>query len=249
MFRNQIINTNPDIDFMKQPIFLGEDLNIQRYDTYKYPFYYNSYQKQIGSFWRPEEFNLTKDRNDFLNLTDIEQEIFSSNLKFQILLDSVQNRGIPYLSDFVSLPEVELSFKTWEFFELIHSYSYTYIIQNVYSNTNEVFDTVLKTGPIMDRAVSTTKDYNELLNIHRSDNIATVKDKIFRNLISINILEGLRFYVSFACSYAFAENKKVEGNAKIIAMINRDENLHLAITQKTIDYLRNEPECKSFFSL
>ena len=61
-------------------------------------------------------------------------------------------------------------------------------------------------------------------------------------LVSINILEGIRFYVSFACAYAMAQNKKMEGNAKIISLINRDENLHLAFSQNVLKYLRDNKD-------
>ena len=47
-------------------------------------------------------------------------------------------------------------------------------------------------------------------------------------MVTVNILEGLRFYVSFACSFAFfGELKKLEGSAKIISFIARDESQHL----------------------
>lgn len=45
--------------------------------------------------------------------------------------------------------------------------------------------------------------------------------------MSVNALEAIRFYVSFACSFAFAERELMEGNAKIIRLIARDEALHL----------------------
>jgi len=54
---------------------------------------------------------------------------------------------------------------------------------------------------------------------------------------SINVLEGIRFYVSFACSWAFAELKQMEGNAKEIKLICRDENLHLGFTQTLLKLL------------
>lgn len=236
-----IINLD-QVDYTKEPMFMGRNLNLQRYDTYKYQFYYNSYQKQIGSFWKPEEYNLTKDRNDFNTLTDTEKEIFTRVLSYQILLDSSQNRVIPHLVSHVSLPEVELAFNTWSFFEQIHSYSYTYIIQNVYPEATQVFNDIMRNEEIIKRAKSTTKDYDVLLSMRNSKNIEEIKDSIFLTLIAVNILEGIKFYNSFACSYAFAENKKMEGNAKIISMINRDENLHLAITQKTLEILKNNKD-------
>ena len=67
-----------------------------------------------------------------------------------------------------------------------------------------------------------------------------LKKKLWLTLASVNILEGVRFYVSFACSWAFAELKKMEGNAKIIKFIARDENVHLAFTQQMLKLLPQE---------
>jgi ribonucleoside-diphosphate reductase beta chain len=242
MNQNSIINKNNNIDFTKEPIFFGESLNIQRYDKFRYENIFGLFKKQIGFFWRPEEVALGgKEISDYNSLTDHQKFIFTKNLGYQILLDSVQSRGISNLLEHCSNPEVEAFAKTWEFFETLHSYSYTYIIKNVYSNPSDVFDQVLKDEEIMKRASSVTKYYDELIEKIPNESINDLKKKLYLTLMSINILEGIRFYVSFACSFSFAENKKMEGNAKIISFIARDENLHLGFTQFLIKLLRTEP--------
>jgi len=223
------------IDYTRQPMFLGEDLGIQRYDIYKHKIFYKNFQDQLSNFWRPEEVSLLKDRADFLDLPEEQRRIFTNNLKYQILLDSVQSRGIPFLQQYVSLPELEATMKVWEMMETLHSYSYTYLIKNVYPNPNEVFDSILLDPFIVERAKVTTSYYDTLIGAESDP-----KKDIFLSLINIYILEGIRFYVSFACAYAFAENKTMEGNAKIISLINRDENLHLAITQNILNFMRKE---------
>jgi len=233
----QIINLK-QIDFTKEPMFFGEGLNLQRYDSFKYKKFFDLFKEQMSFFWRPEEISLMKDINDYKNLTDHEQKIFTRNLLYQTLLDSVQARAIPYISERTSLPEIEASCSAWQFFEQIHSYSYTYIIKNIYANPSEVFDEALKNEEIKKRALSVTKYYNDLINSYGESDIDQ-KKKLYLTLISVNILEGIRFYVSFACSYCFAQNKSMEGNAKIISLINRDENLHLAMTQNIIKILKN----------
>lgn len=225
------------VDTTKQPMFLGKDLSVQRYDKFRHRIFYESWLAQLEFYWRPEEYKLTKDKADFEQLSDHEKFIFTSNLKYQTLLDSVQSRGIPLLAEKVTIPELEAAMSAWQFFETLHSYSYTYIIKNVYEDPSAVFNTILDDKAILDRAESVTKNYDDLI-----DNAKDPKDALYLALISVNILEGIRFYVSFACAYAFAENKKMEGNAKIIKMINRDENLHLAITQNIIKYMTNDPK-------
>jgi ribonucleoside-diphosphate reductase beta chain len=235
-----IINLR-QVDYTKEPLFFGAELSIQRYDKFRYEKIFNMFKQHISYFWRPEEVNLSKDRADFNSLTDHERFIFTKNLGYQILLDSVQSRGISHLLEDCSNPESELFAKTWEFFETLHSYSYTYIIKNIYANPSEVFDTILKDDEILKRTTSVTKYYDDLIDRIPDETIDDKKKKLYLTLVSINILEGIRFYVSFACSYCFAQNKKMEGNAKIISFINRDENLHMGFSTQVLKYLADDP--------
>jgi len=230
-----------NVDFTKEPLFFGEKLNIQRYDKFRYDNIFGFFKKQLGFFWRPEEVSLSgKERNDFNSLTDHQKFIFTKNLGYQILLDSVQSRGISNLLENCSNPEFEAFAKIWEFMETLHSYSYTYIIKNVYSNPSEIFDEILIDKEIIKRTSSVTKYYDSLINGLSDENDYEKKKKLYLTLMSVNILEGIRFYVSFACSFSFAENKKMEGNAKIISMILRDEQLHVGACQYILKILRND---------
>ncbi len=234
---------NPDIsDYVHQPMFLGEK-GIQRFDEYKYKFLYNKYIEQKASNWNPEEVSLLKDKADFKSLPEDLKFIFTANLSYQTLLDTDQVRGMTLLLDYVSLNELESAMVEWLRFENLHSYSYTYIVRNVIPNPKKFFDNIFKDKYIKERAEATTKFYNDLLNADVS-NIEELKDKIYLLLVAINILEGVRFYVSFACSYAFAEQTPalMEGNAKVIFLINKDENIHLQISQFILKQLRNNEE-------
>jgi ribonucleoside-diphosphate reductase beta chain len=231
---------------------------IQRYDTLKYKQFDQLTDKQLGFFWRPEEIDVYTDANDFKSLTPHEQHIFTSNLKRQILLDSVQGRApVEAFSPIVSLPELENWILTWTFSESIHSRSYTHIIRNVYANPSKIFDEMMDIEEIVDCAEDISKNYDELIELAAWYNLLgegthtvngktitvdlyELKKKLWLSLMSVNILEGVRFYVSFACSWAFAELKKMEGNAKIIKFIARDENLHLASTQMLLKLLKKD---------
>jgi ribonucleoside-diphosphate reductase beta chain len=235
-----IFNVN-NINPMSQPLFLGKDLGVQRYDIIKYPIFKDLDSKQMMNFWRPEEIELKKDRADFQTLTDNEKFIFTSNLKYQTMLDSVICRGVPTLLEYVTNTELEACLMTWQFFEKIHSQSYSYVIQNVYANSSEVFGGIYEDEQIMKRAKSAIRDYNNLMGMkYESNAIEDIKKQIYMTIVSINILEAVRFYVSFICSFAFAENKKMVGNADIIKLIKRDEALHLANTQEIIKILHRE---------
>ena len=223
-------------------MFFDEPVDIARYDQLKYPQLDKITEKQLGFFWRPEEVDVSKDKKDFHDLTDHEKHIFTSNLKRQILLDSVQGRA-PNLAflPICSLPEVENWIETWSFFETIHSRSYTHIIRNIYANPGIVFDTMLEVKEIAECGNDIGRYYDDLIeNNSYATNKKQHKTSLYMCLMSANALEGIRFYVSFACSWAFAELKKMEGNAKIIKFIARDENTHLAATTVMIKRLIEE---------
>ena len=248
-----VFNTE-EVNTKKQPMFFGKPLGLQRYDSYKYPTFDRLTTQQLGYFWRPEEVSLQKDRADYHTLRPEQKHIFTSNLKYQTMLDSVQGRApgmafIPYCS----LPELEACMEVWGFMEMIHSRSYTYIVKNVYSDPAEVFDTVLKDERILERASSVTASYDDFIRDAQAWGtgcmwtpdaksspssqwcLKDLKRKLYRAVANVNILEGIRFYVSFACSFAFGENKLMEGSAKIIGLIARDENQHLVLTQTILN--------------
>ena len=254
-----------EVDTKKQPMFFGAPLGVQRYDSYKYPIFDKLTQQQLGYFWRPEEISLQKDRGDYQTLRPEQKHIFTSNLKYQIMLDSIQGRGPGMaFTPYCSLPELEACMKVWEFMEMIHSRSYTYIIKNIYSDPADVFDTILSDERIMERAVSVTEAYDDFINsAHQYDNSSQwlhaleqvpyakearyeLKRKLYRAVANVNILEGIRFYVSFACSFAFGELKLMEGSAKIIGLIARDESQHLVITQNILNKWKegDDPDMK-----
>ena len=255
-----VFNRNK-VDFTKQFMFFGEDCNTQRYDVFRYPEYDKLNQTMLGYFWRPEEVSLQKDRGDYEEFTDAQKHIFTSNLKYQTLLDSVQGRGpclvfLPYCSN----PELESCIVCWDFQETIHSRSYTHIVKNVYSDPAEVFDTILDDKQIIARAESVCKEYdafadiaNEYFNKGKGD-MYEVKKALYKAMMTVNILEGLRFYVSFACTFAFGELKKMEGSAKIISLIARDEATHLNLSTHVIkhwmkgdddpDFIKIAKECE-----
>lgn len=234
----RLINTL-SVDNRQNKLFLGTDLGLQRYDIPKYAKLTKFFNNQLLLFWRPEQYTLDSDRNDFkLKLGDHGRKIFTQNLGFQIVLDTIQARGIKYLLDYCTNSELEQAFTWWEAFENLHSYSYSYIIRNVYPDPTSVFDGFEKDENILKRVAGCTKYYDDLIN-SLGDSEEDIKKKIYLTFVSVQILEAVRFYVSFACSYYFAENDMMVNNAKIIQLINRDENLHLGLTKDIIKILRD----------
>ena len=254
-------------DQLKEPMFLGQPVNVARYDQQKFEIFEKLIEKQLSFFWRPEEVDVSSDRIDYNKLPEHEKHIFISNLKYQTLLDSIQGRSPNVaLLPLVSLPEVETWIETWSFSETIHSRSYTHIIRNIVNDPATVFDDIVENEHILKRAKDIAHYYDDLIqatnDYHRYGegkhevngetvdvNLHTLKKKLYLCLMSVNALEAIRFYVSFACSFAFAERELMEGNAKIIKLIARDEALHLSGTQHMINLLRNGQDDFSFMQI
>ena len=244
-------------DALQEPMFFGNPVNVARYDQQKFEIFEKLIEKQLSFFWRPEEIDVSKDRIDYGKMSDHERHIFISNLKYQTLLDSIQGRSPNVaLLPLVSLPELETWIETWAFSETIHSRSYTHIIRNITNDPSLIFDDIVGNKDIVERAEYTSRYYDDLINyqqaynlhgegVHKTDvgeldiNMHDLKTKLYMCLMSVNVLEAIRFYVSFACSFAFAERGLMEGNAKIIKLIARDEQLHLSSTQHMINLIRS----------
>ncbi|MGL6336858.1 class Ia ribonucleoside-diphosphate reductase subunit beta [Aeromonas jandaei] len=244
-------------DQLKEPMFFGQSVNVARYDQQKHEVFERLIEKQLSFFWRPEEVDVSRDRIDYQALPPHEQHIFISNLKYQTLLDSIQGRSPNVaLLPLVSIPELETWIETWAFSETIHSRSYTHIIRNIVNTPAQVFDDIVTNEQILKRAGSISYFYDDLIeatalyNLHGEGThtvagrevtitLRELKKKLYLCLMSVNALEAIRFYVSFACSFAFAERELMEGNAKIIKMIARDEALHLTGTQHMLNLMRS----------
>ena len=253
-----------DNNALKEPMFFGNPVNVARYDQQKYEIFSRLTEKQLSFFWRPDEIDLAKDRADYQSLSDSEKHIFISNLKYQILLDSVQGRAPSLaLAPVSSLPELETWINTWNFSETIHAQSYTHIIRNIVTDPGVIFDTIVVNEEILKRADSISRYYDDLIKYtelynlfgegtHRLNgedvvvDLKCLKKKLYLCLVCVNILEGIRFYVSFACSFAFAERKLMVGNAKVISLVCRDEALHLTGTQHIINLLSRGVDDQDF---
>lgn len=252
------------VDIMTEPMFFGSDLGIARYDIQRHQVFEELIEKQLSFFWRPEEISLATDRIQYLNMSDVEKSFFTENLRYQTLLDSIQGRApARVFGPIVSDPTLDTWLQTWTFSETIHSRSYTHIMRNCFIDPASEFDQIIDNPAIMKRAESIGQYYDDVLVKIReyedakesfsrssenefdldaySDSISYVEetkrnlmDSLYLCMHCVNALEAIRFYVSFACTFSFAERGLLEGNAKIMKFIARDEQLHLKGTQYII---------------
>lgn len=263
-----VFNTNP-VDVLKEPMFFGSGLGIARYDIQRHKVFEDLTEKQLSFFWRPEEVNLMMDAAQFNKLPQYQQNIFTNNLKYQSLLDSIQGRApSAVLMSLISDPSLDTWVATWTFSETIHSRSYTHIMRNLYTDPSKVFDEIVLDEAIMKRAESIGRYYDDVLiktrywenakaatafkfEINADEDVIEdaiehetywkreLMKSLYLCLHVINALEAIRFYVSFACTFNFHKNMEImEGNAKIMKFIARDEQLHLKGTQYIIRQLQ-----------
>lgn len=249
------------IDVTAQPMFFGEDTGTARFDVYKHKIFEDLTEKQLSFFWRPEEVNVTADRAQYDKLQSFEKRLFTNNLKYQSLLDSIQGRapGLAF-SAICSDVSLETWIQTWGFSETIHSRSYTHIMRNLYDDPSKEFDDIVLNPAIMKRATSISDYYDDLIDAVRyyqnamehaksgrvvdiDERLEDAMRKLYLCMHVVNALEAIRFYVSFACTFNFLESYGImEGNVKIMKLIARDEQLHLKGTQYIIRQIQNGGE-------
>lgn len=231
-------------------IFLGKYNGFQRYDIIKYPFAKQIENNMRQAFWTPEEISLISDRENFKDLPDGIKEVVVSNLLFQTLMDSSQNRGLDsIMAELVSSSEWEAAFKTQAFFELIHSLSYSHIIREVFSSdATEIFDRIYKIDEIKHRTDKEIEIYSLMKEYLSGEHVdwseETMRKNILKLLVHIYFLEGLKFYVSFMVTYVvnYNYNDAIAGITKIIKLINFDEDMHVAVVGGLIRILMSNEE-------
>jgi ribonucleoside-diphosphate reductase beta chain len=248
-------------DPLKTPIFFGENGSVpmSRSDIVRYPIFQKQAERMFASFWKPTEINLSKDKSDFLALDDFEQHLFMSNIRSQIAQDHIQSLGLvqafmPITTD----PMVKRCFNYIEFFEELHASAYEHIAKNVFNDPSVIFDGMGEVEEIVRRSSSVTKYYDLLLEEVAKYRLKQTSEYSVRRaawmaLQAINALEGIRFFVSFACSFSFGDSGRMVGNATEIKMIANDELLHVAFTTALLrilpedypEFAEIERECRA----
>jgi ribonucleoside-diphosphate reductase beta chain len=229
-------NLKTKTDYLQRKMFLDPagPVTIQRFEEVKYNKLTKFEQEARGFFWIPEEISLTKDANDFKEVSDTVRHIFTSNLLRQTALDSLQGRGPSQIfTPVCSIPELEAIMYAWTFFETnIHSRSYSHIIRNIYNVPKDVFGTIHDTEEIVNMASSVGDYYDQLhrINCMKEMDGSVYETKHIKAIwLALNAsyaLEAFRFMVSFATSLAMVENRIFIGNGNIISLILQDEILH-----------------------
>jgi len=242
------------IDFTKEPMFFGQGKNLQRYDVFSHKQFDDINKTMQGFFWKPEEIDLNKDSLDISGMEVHETFILTFTLQKLIFLDSIMGRG-PFLTfgQITSIPELEGAILTWDFFESIHSRSYSWILQNCYNDPSLVFDEIYDLKEIKNIAEFISRHYNnfytDVIEYQYLANLGKLtpefknktKKSLLMLLMAVNCLEGIEFLSGFSCIWGLTESKNlVPGCTKILQLIARDELQHLRLTQNINRILRDD---------
>jgi len=241
----KIIDTrNLVLERDKEKIFFGEYSGFQRYDSPRYKFAVIQEEKQRNAFWNPNEISMTNDAQKFFDMPEFAQEVMIRIWLFQTLMDSGQNKGIEeILASLSTNPEFEAMFKTWGYFELIHSLSYSHLLRGIFADSSIIFDKIKDYPEIQKRIDKEIDLYTRVKNIDSLNTLDDKKKLILELLVSIFALEGIKFYVSFLVTYVInnAYGNKIQGATRIIKLINFDEDVHTSMGAGLLNILKKEP--------
>lgn len=232
-------------------LFLDESgtVDISRSDIVKYKIFEKQADAMMAARWEHTEVILTRDKIDFYDvMNENEQFIFTSNLKRQMMLDTIQSLGLAEaLLPLASDPMIKRCINVITFFEELHNITYEHILKNVYNDPTEVNESIRDIELIVECGKSISKYYDDLLLETakyrlKQTTLHALKKKLWLALHSINALEGIRFFVSFACSFSFGQTGRMVGNSSLIKLIANDELMHVAFTTALIRMLPSDDE-------
>lgn len=228
----------------EEKIFFGEYSGFQRYDNPTYKFAVLQEEKQRNAFWNPNEISMVNDSQKFFELPEFAQEIMIRIWLFQTLMDSGQNKGLEeVVAELCTNPEFEAMFKTWGYFELIHSLSYSHLLRGIFSDASKIFDKIKDYPEIQKRIDKEIDLYSRVKNINSLESLEDKKKLVLELLVNIFALEGIKFYISFLVTYIInnAYGNKIQGATRIIKLINFDEDIHTSMGNGTLNILKKEP--------
>jgi len=188
----------------------------------------------LNNTWFPKEVDMTRDVNDYKQLTDNEKQAYDKVLAQLIFMDSLQtNNIIDNLNPFITAPEVNLILVRQAFEEALHSQSYAVMVDSISTNSEEIYELWRRDMKLKSKNDAIAKIYEELSENPTDENIVKA---MFAN----QILEGIYFYSGFTYLYTLARSDKMLGTAQMIRFIQRDEVTHLLLFQNMINSTKRE---------
>lgn len=231
----KIFNPEGDIELNKVKLIGGNTTGLLDLNNVKFSWTADWYRQGMNNFWIPEEINMDKDIKDYRKLTEAEKIAYDKIISFLIFLDSVQTTNLPNLQEYITAPDIIRCLTIQQFQELVHSQSYSYILDSVCraeERTKIIYywkddALLLKRNEFIGGIYN---DFQEDKSVHQ----------FVRTCIANYILEGIYFYSGFMFFYNLARQGKMSGTSNNIQYINRDENTHLWLFRNMLRELQQE---------
>jgi len=234
MNRKRIYNPNSTEDVNGRKVFGGNPTGIFELNNIKYQWAYNLWEMMLNNTWFPKEVDMTRDVNDYKQLTDAEKTAYDKALSQLIFMDSLQtNNLIDNVNPYVTAPEINLILVRQSFEEALHSQSYAVMVDSISTNSDEIYDLWRQDMMLKHKNDAIAGVYEELAE-HPTD------ENFLKACFANQILEGIYFYSGFTYIYTLARSGKMLGSAQMIRFIQRDEVTHLVLFQNLINTLRKE---------
>ncbi len=234
MERKRIYNPDSEEKTGERKIFGGDPTGIFELNDIKYQWAYNLWEMMLNNTWFPKEVDMTRDVNDYKNLTDAEKSAYDKVLAQLIFMDSLQTNNImDNINPYMTSPEINLILVRQAFEEALHSQSYAVMVDSISTNSKEIYELWRRDMMLKSKNDAIAKVYEDLTNNPTDSNIVKA---MFAN----QILEGIYFYSGFAYLYTLARSDKMLGTAQMIRFIQRDEVTHLLLFQNMINSTRKE---------
>jgi len=232
--RKKIYNPDSTENVNDRKVFGGNPTGIFELNNIKYQWAYNLWEMMLNNTWFPKEVDMTRDVNDYKQLTEAEKKAYDKALSQLIFMDSLQtNNLIDNVNPYVTSPEINLILVRQSFEEALHSQSYAVMVDSISTNSEEIYELWRRDMMLKSKNDAIAAVYTELAENPSEYNFVKA---CFAN----QILEGIYFYSGFAYIYTLARSGRMLGSAQMIRFIQRDEVTHLVLFQNLINTLRKE---------
>lgn len=234
MDRKKIYNPESTESVNERRIFGGDPTGIFELNNIKYQWAYNLWEVMLNNTWFPKEVDMTRDVNDYKNLTASEKDAYDKALSQLIFMDSLQtNNLIDNVNPYVTAPEVNLILVRQSYEEALHSQSYAVMVDSISQNSEEIYE-------LWRRDMMLKSKNDEIAAIYTRLAEDPTESNFLKACFANQILEGIYFYSGFTYIYTLARSGKMLGSAQMIRFIQRDEVTHLVLFQNLINTLRRE---------
>jgi len=243
-------------DYLSDGYWMTAAPSIARNDKLGDPMFDSLYQRQESQHWGPSEQDLTGDLSSLKLASKADIHAFNSNLSYQMLLDSTNSLApLSIFGLFTNRQDLIDWLSLWSFSETIHSATYSQFLMTAHPDPDKVFAATQTSEFIRKRGDSIGHYYNNAFfwgmqyalrgNVFTKEELFECAKALRLAIFAANLLEGVRFYLSFACSFSFAarsDNPLFTNNALLLKAIAKDEALHLVGTQHMLNRMTSGKE-------